>query len=271
MPYECYSVETRQKLRETFDHVAQLYDENRPSYPVEVFDEVIRISGVTAQSRLLEIGCGTGHATEVFAARGMRIDAIELGEHMAGLARRRLGAYPHITIEVTDFDHWTSAARYHLIYAATAWHWLEPATREQKIAALLCPSGWLAMWRNRHIRNGSCDDFLDAAQPVYLRIAPELVLQRAQLPGPENVLEVERERLASGLFEEPITYTCFWRKRYTAGDYVAMLNTHSDHQLLPADRRKRLLDELATLIDTHYGGSVIKDYATVLQMARLRN
>jgi hypothetical protein len=53
--------------------------------------------------------------------------------------------------------------------------------------------------------------------------------------------------------------------------YVDLLNTHSDHQLLPADRRQQLFDQLAALIETHYGGSVVKDYATVLQMARLRN
>ena len=38
-----------------------------------------------------------------------------------------------------------------------------------------------------------------------------------------------------------------------------MLNTHSDHQLLPAaSRRRQLFDGLATLIDTRYGGSVIR-------------
>ncbi len=270
MPYKLHTIGKREELRATFDHIAQQYDENRPSYPHAVFDDIALISGVSAESHLLEIGCGTGHATQVFAARGLRIHALEMGENMAAIARQRLASFPRVAIELADFDHWTTAARYQLVYAATAYHWLNPATREQQIASLLHSHGWLAMWRNRHIRNGSSDGFLDAAQLIYNAIAPELVQQRAQLPGPQDVVEAEREELGSGLFEVPVTRVFFWGKAYTAGEYVALLNTHSDHQLLPAERRRQLFDRLSALIAERYGGSVTKDYATVLQMARLR-
>lgn len=270
MPQGIHTIGTREQQRQTFDRVAELYDENRPSYPAEIFDDVLAISGVTADSRLLEIGCGTGHATEVFAARGLAIHGIDLGENMAALARRRLADFPRVTIEVTEFEQWTTPARYDLIYAATAYHWLEPATRQQKIASLLRPGGWLAVWRNRHIRNGSSDGFLDAAQSIYSSVAPELALERGQLPGPDEISEIEKEDFAPELFEKPQTRIHFWSRTYNAQEYVDLLNTHSDHQLLAADRRQQLFDQLATLIGTHYGGTVVKEYATVLQMVRLR-
>ena len=266
---EIHSIGTRHQLRETFDRVANEYDANRPSYPAQLFDDVLRFSSVTPASHLLEIGCGTGHATEVFASRGLRIHAIEMGEQMAALARSRLKPFPRVSIEVADFDRWSTSQRYHLVYAATAWHWLDPATREQKIASLLHPSGWLAIWRNQHIRNGSSDDFLDAAQPVYARLAPELALERGQLATAANVVAAARYHIAPDPFVEQEPHLYLWNRAYTSGQYVAMLNTHSDHQLLPADRRTQLFEELATLIDTHYGGSVLKDYATILQTARL--
>jgi trans-aconitate methyltransferase len=270
LPYTPHTIGTRDQLRETFDRVAQQYDVNRPSYPAEVFEDVIRISGINTDFRMLEIGCGTGHATEVFAARGFRIDAIELGENMAAIARQRLAQFPRVSIELGDFDTWTPPARYDLVYSATAYHWLDPATREQRIAAVLRAGGWLAMWRNRHIRNGSSDDFIDAAQPVYARFAPELCRNRAAPPGPDEVIEAEREEFTSGLFDAPQIRVHFWSRRYTAAEYIDLLNTHSDHQLLPADRRSRLFESLAGLIDTRFGGAVIKDYATVLQFARPR-
>lgn len=271
MPYELHSIGTRTALRQTFDQVASLYDENRPSYPEAVFDDLIALSGVDATSRLFEIGCGTGHATQVLASRGLAIDCIELGENMAFLARQRLAPYPRVKIVVADFDTWTTPEHYDLVYSATAYHWLNPATRDQRAAALLKPGGQLGLWRNQHIRNGSCDAFLDEAGGIYFEEAPELAKKRARLPRPDEVVEAEREEVSRELFEPPVHRLHLWSLPYTAAEYVQMLSTHSDHQLLPADRRERLLGRIEALIDAKYGGTVVKDYATVLQIARKRS
>jgi len=271
MPYEIHSIGTRTELRQTFDNVANLYDEMRPSYPEEVFSDVVAISGAGPTTRILEIGCGTGHATQVFAAKDLAIHCVELGANMAAIARQRLAQYERVSIEVADFDIWTTASRYDLVYSATAYHWLNPATREQRIAAVLEPAGWLAIWRNRHIRNGSCDEFLDEAHVIYAEEAPELVKKRAMLPGPHEVVETERDELTDSYFGEPELRVYLWSRPYTAAQYVQMLNTHSDHQLLASDRRARLFDRLTALIDGKYGGSVTKDYATLLQMARRKD
>lgn len=266
-----HGIGTRDQLRQTFDRVAQLYDQMRPSYPAAVFDDVIALSGVNADSQVLEIGCGTGHATQEFAERGLAIDCVELGENMADLARTRLARFPRVRIQIADFDRCATDSRYDLAYSAAAYHWLDPASREQKISTLLRPSGWLAFWRNRHIRNGSSDDFVSAMQEIYAAAAPQLVNERGGLPGPSEVLELEREQLSPRFFEEPVYRVHFWSLRASASDYVRMLATHSDHQLLEERVRQRLFDRIETLIATRYGGSVVKDYATVLQMARSKS
>src|SRR5215210_4042068 len=51
----------RNRLRTTFDEAASLYDEVRPGYPEDLFDDIISLSGIPARGRILEIGCGTGH------------------------------------------------------------------------------------------------------------------------------------------------------------------------------------------------------------------
>jgi methylase of polypeptide subunit release factors len=45
---------------EVFDEEALLYDEVRPGYPEELFDDVVSLSGTPPEGRILEIGCGTG-------------------------------------------------------------------------------------------------------------------------------------------------------------------------------------------------------------------
>jgi ubiquinone/menaquinone biosynthesis C-methylase UbiE len=61
--------EARDRLRTIFDEAVSLYDEVRPGYPEDLFDDVISLSGIPAGGRILEIGCGTGQATVPVAKR----------------------------------------------------------------------------------------------------------------------------------------------------------------------------------------------------------
>jgi ubiquinone/menaquinone biosynthesis C-methylase UbiE len=61
--------EARDRLRTIFDEAASLYDEVRPGYPEDLFDDVISLSGIPAGGRILEIGCGTGQVTVPVAKR----------------------------------------------------------------------------------------------------------------------------------------------------------------------------------------------------------
>jgi 2-polyprenyl-3-methyl-5-hydroxy-6-metoxy-1,4-benzoquinol methylase len=63
--------------RITFEEVAELYDQVRPSYPEELVDDALALSGIPAGGQILEIGCGPGNATIPFARRGYRIVGIE--------------------------------------------------------------------------------------------------------------------------------------------------------------------------------------------------
>jgi len=255
--------------RETFNGVAALYDQMRPGYPSAVFDRVTSIAGLNQRSRLLEVGCGTGHATFEFARHGLAIDCIELGENMAALARQRLAEFPRVSITVTDFDLWTTPSRYNLIYIATAYHWLNQQTRVARLASLLEPGGRLAVWRNHHARtNGASSEFYAAAQKVYLRIAPELVHKFGGLLTPEAIPQPEKDEWqASGLFTDVQTHTWLWSRDYTASEYAQMLATHSNHQMLDEHTRAALLNRLARLVDD-FGGQVTSEYVTLLHMAR---
>src|SRR3712207_1488740 len=97
--------EERNRLRATFDQVAPLYDETRPTYPEALFDDVVSLSGVPPVGRILEVGCGPGRATVPLARRGFHILCIELGENLAAAARRKVAAYPHVEVRKIGRAH----------------------------------------------------------------------------------------------------------------------------------------------------------------------
>lgn len=43
-----------------FDDAAELYDEVRPGYPDETIEHIVRFAALSPESRIFEVGCGTG-------------------------------------------------------------------------------------------------------------------------------------------------------------------------------------------------------------------
>jgi SAM-dependent methyltransferase len=119
----------RHRLWATFDSAAHLYQQARPGYPAELYDELIRLAGLRPAARLLEIGCATGKATVPLAERGFRITCLELGPRLAATARDNLARFPAVTVTEADFDTWLAppGEAFDLVFAATAWHWTDPA------------------------------------------------------------------------------------------------------------------------------------------------
>ena len=69
---------------------------------------------------------------------------------------------PEVEVIVTDFDSWElPAATYDLVISATAFHWLDPATRVARCADVLRPGGMLAVVSTEHILGGSVQFFAD--------------------------------------------------------------------------------------------------------------
>src|SRR5262245_58673001 len=123
------SEERREPLRQTFESAADLYDAARPEYPPQLFEDVLELAELEPGARLLEIGCATGKATRPFLERGFAVTCVELGTELAERARRNLTGLP-VTIHVAPFEDWHGEpASFDLVFAATAWHWIDPQVR----------------------------------------------------------------------------------------------------------------------------------------------
>ena len=135
------------KRNETFNTIAESYDEVRPFYDQLVIDWIIQKTGITIDDQLLEIGPGTGQATMRFAEAGFKIHCVELGDNLAAILKQKCESYPRVTIDISAFETWQSECftQFTLIYSATAFHWIEEAVKYKKCAQLLSKNGYLAL------------------------------------------------------------------------------------------------------------------------------
>ncbi|MFB9414412.1 class I SAM-dependent methyltransferase [Dactylosporangium matsuzakiense] len=256
------------KLRATFDEDAVRYDRARPRYPAQMFDD-LAAGGAAPGAGVLEIGCGTGQATVSLAERGYRIVAVELGAELAAVARRNLAGFDAVEIVTGAFEAWPLPGEpFDVVFAATAFHWIDPAVRVSKSADALRPSGLLATVATHHIAGGTWTEaFFAQIQQCYERFDPStppgLRLQTAR-----DIVEDDRELTASGRFGPAKFYRYEWELSYSTADYLDVLLTYSSHRALPDGQRSALLDCVARLIDVDHGGRVVKRYLTELRIAQ---
>src|SRR5215211_6004814 len=74
-----------------FDRVAEDYERARSGYPPELVDAACETAGLSANSHVVEVGCGTGKLTRALVERGLRVEAVDPGAQLVAIARRHLG------------------------------------------------------------------------------------------------------------------------------------------------------------------------------------
>src|SRR5215469_3570514 len=260
----------RDRLKVTFESVAEHYHAARPDYPGELFDDLVAEAGLSVGARLLEVGCGTGKATIPLAERGFEITALELGPQLAATARRNVAEYDRVTVVQQAFEAWQppESQRFDLVYSATAWHWIDPVVGFERAWHALRPGGHLAIWASEHVvppEDG--DPFFRQIQDVYDEIGEGVPPGTAfPVPGklPTHLAAIE----ASGLFAVILTREFIWSRHYTAEEYIALLNTFSGHIAMAGWQRDRLYGEIRRRLAARPDGTVLRHWGAALQVAR---
>jgi SAM-dependent methyltransferase len=253
-------------LRRTFDAVAFSYDEARPDYPAQLFDDLIELAELMPGSPLLEVGCATGKATRPLLERGFPVTCVELGAGLAAVARSRLKGLP-AQIHLAPFETWQSERRFDLVFAATAWHWIDPEIRYRKAHQLLRPGGHLAFWSAMHAFPDGFDPFFTEIQEVY-----DAIGERYQggwpPPQPEEMDDERADIEGTGLFDRVQVRRYLWEVRYTAEEYIALLDTFSSHIAMEASKRKRLYGEVRRRLAQRPDGRVRRHWYSIVHVGR---
>jgi ubiquinone/menaquinone biosynthesis C-methylase UbiE len=94
------------KSQYDFDKIADSYDGWYDSAKGKKYDRLEKqaidrmLAGIAKGSRLLEVGCGTGHWSRYFSGKGFEVTGIDLSEKMIDVARQK--NIPNCHFEVAD-------------------------------------------------------------------------------------------------------------------------------------------------------------------------
>jgi SAM-dependent methyltransferase len=257
----------RERLAATFDTAAALYQRVRPEYPPELYDRLLDVTGLAPGRHLLEVGCATGKATLPLARRGFRITCLEPGAALAAEARRNLADFDVDVVE-SRFEDWDAhGRRYAMVYAATAWHWVDPSVRYGKAAEVLERGGHLALWNAVHVIPYDGDTFFAEIQDVYEEIG-EGIPPGTPIPRPQELDDESADIEASGLFDVVEVRQYDWEVVYDAAGYIDLLDTFSGHIAMEAWQRDRLYGEITRRLARRPDGSLRRHWGGVLHIAR---
>ncbi len=229
--------------RKVFDLIPEQFDRYRPRYSRELFDDLIAYSGIGPGKSVLELGPGTGQATDPILDTGCDYCAIELGEHLFAKMLEKYGARPNFRIVNDDFvTHDFGDRRFDLIYSAATIQWIPERIAFPKTLSLLRPGGTLAMML-------SLQDYRTPNEALYRRIQ-------------EVYGAYFRPAVPYSRMKEPFDYTHaadygyvdFRRREYhgkrvlTADEYVAFSGTHCDHLVIPEPYRSKFFEGLRSAV-----------------------
>ena len=262
------------EYREHFDAIVDTYDKIRPRYPPAILADISEYCGDGAGKVALEIGAGTGKATVDILAAGYDVTAVELGTDMSAFLRERFDGRDDFRVITSAFEDAEPLAdnTFDLVYAASAFHWVDAEVGCPKVLRILRDGGTVAMFRyNALTADGTAlYEEMQEAYKLYFHKPYKRLHRKTEeyMSSPAGVYEGFRcEPLENYGFRD-VTMKFYYNSRtFTTNEYMMMLDTFSDHRVLPDDDRAALYTAVRAAIE-HHGGNITIDYAFQLYMAR---
>ncbi|MCL2386304.1 MAG: class I SAM-dependent methyltransferase [Defluviitaleaceae bacterium] len=243
--------------RTHFDEIVTKYDKVRWDYPAELFADIFAYAD---GKKAIEIGAGTGKATAPFLDAGYDVTAVEMGENMADFLEEKFAAYKNFAVVRSTFE----AAQlerdsYDIIYAASAFHWVDAEIGCPKVFDSLKKDGVFALFRRNQGSLDDCELFEDI-QAVYDKYYRSYYTS-SERPVSKSIEEFQTPAgIYTGFrFHSMEQYgfrdvtSKFHRasQTYDAESYIALLDTYSDHRALPESNRKGLYAGVKEAIIKH--------------------
>ena len=229
------------EFRRVFDTIPEQFDKFRPRYSEELFTYLIAETGIGPGKRVLEIGPGTGQATEPVLRTGCEYHAIELGGHLCRKMMEKYGQLPNFHIVNDDFITYDfGGMKFDMIYSAATIQWIPETVAFTKTFDLLKPGGTLAMMLTSSEYRSDNEALYGKIQALYDRYyKPDIPYMHGRFrytAAPEyGYTEVVRHEFKG-------------RRVFTADEYVAFSGTHCDHIVVPEPLRTEFFEGLRTAV-----------------------
>lgn len=243
------------EFRKVFDTIPEQFDKYRPRYSAELFSDLIAYAGIGPGKTVLEIGPGTGQATDPVLDTGCGYNAIELGENLYEMMKRKYGNYPNFNIVNDDFITYDFGdQKFDMIYSAATIQWIPEEIAFSKTFDLLNPGGTLAMMITKSDYKTGNEELYNKIQQVYSEyFKPETEYKH----GSFNYLHACDYGYIN--FEKREYYG---KREFTAEEYAAFSGTHCDHIVIPEPYKSKFFNGLRKAVSE--AGDKIVFYDTFL-------
>jgi len=204
----------------------------RPRYPQTTTALLAEVIGLTPDTRVADIGAGTGISCEPFLSYGCAVTAVEPNAEMRAVSEQYYGQSPRFkAIEGTAEATTLPDASVDVVSAGQAFHWFDYAKARVEFSRILKPDGWVVLlWNDRM---DGVEPFVDAFNVVLEAFDTE----KGTTARAKNIINTDEDITnfyARGMFQKrqidnPISYT--WEQvlgRALSASY-APLHDHPTH------------------------------------------
>jgi len=254
------------RLKDTFNDVVTIYDRARPTYPQALLEDILTFADRDFFESGLEVGAGTGQATDLFRNSIRKLDIVEVGDKQVEYLKRKYKD-ENIFVHRAYFEEYSTDTKYDLIFSATAFHWVDEEIGYPKVFNMLKEGGILAVFW--HMSSVTYRDYgifvgLDEIKKKYLPGESLGFDER----GIEEVRQRRIKQIQSGqCFSAPDIKEYKWIDKYDAERYAMLLESYSSTQTLKEEDRLNYLTEVKDYINAN-GGEVELPQHVMLYMVR---
>lgn len=254
-----------------FGHNVSGYNQVRPAYPKWIYSLLAEQKALFPGAATLEIGAGNGLATRQLIKYGVSpLTLLEPEEKFAPLLRSIIEASActaDIRHEAFEDAHFEPSS-FDLVVIATAFHWLNPNTRTEKLAHVVKPNGYVALLWHVFGDSSRPDPFHKATAKLLGNLEASPSTEPDKVPFALDRDAREREFLQSGSFELDLYAESRWQLTLNPEQVRMLYEGFSSIARLPELRRSQLLDELARIAETDFSGEVTRNMTSLLYLFR---
>ncbi|GAA6622974.1 class I SAM-dependent methyltransferase [Scytonema sp. NUACC26] len=262
-----YSSTDLEQRKNWYSPAAEAYNKVRPRYPKELIHQVVEVAQLSANSKILEVGCGPATATVGFAHLGYSMTCIEPNPDFFRLAQQNCQSYPNVEIQNTSFEEWALVEHeFDVVLAASSFHWISPEVGYPKAAKALQESGYLILLWNKELQPSY--EVYQSLSEVYQIYAPSLNRYEDRETQEQILSGLGKIAIDSGQFKDLISGQVISEVTYNVDEYLMLLNTYSPYLKLDSQSKDALFTGLRHRIEHDFGGNLQLSYISAFHIAK---
>lgn len=216
------------------------FDKFRSRYCDQLFADIISHSKLDATKTVLEMGPGTGQATEPILKTDCSYLAIELGANFTNDMKKKFSRYKNFKIVNADFE--TDPFEkdlFDLVYSAATIQWISEEIAFPKVYRILKSNGTLAMFMTHTDYRTSNEALYEKIQDVYSQFFKLEIAYTKKFHYDDAVkygfIDFERHEYHQAA-------------EYTADEYVSLISIHADHLTIPEPYKSKFFGGIRNVI-----------------------